>query len=66
MRNIAPFNLVFSMELSNADPASTWMGERLPQPVTVDYSGIFVFFSIPAVFFFFFFFFFFSYSYGKK
>ena len=35
-------NLVFSMKLSNANPISAWMGERLTLPGAVDFSCIFV------------------------
>ena len=34
-------NLVFSMKLSNANPVSAWMGERLTLPGAVDFSCIF-------------------------
>ena len=45
-------NLVFSMKLSNANPVSAWMGERLTLPGAVDFSCIFFSsFSVPAPFF---------------
>ena len=51
MRNIAFFNLVFTTELSNVDPVSTWMGERLTLQGTVDFSVIFVFYFSTCCFF---------------
>ena len=45
--------LVFSVKLSNANPVSTWIDERLTLPSTADFSCFFLFF----VFFFFFVFF---------
>ena len=46
-------NLVFSMKLSNANPVSAWMGERLTLPGAVDFSCIFflLLLSVPAPFF---------------
>ena len=46
-------NLIFSMKLSNANPVSAWMGERLTLPCAVDFSCIFFLFcfSVPAPFF---------------
>ena len=46
-------HLVFSMKLSNANPVSAWMGERLTLPGAVDFSCIFFSssFSVPAHFF---------------
>ena len=35
--------LVFSVKLSNANPVSTWIGERLTLPSTADISCLFVF-----------------------
>ena len=53
--------LVFSVKLSNANPVSAWIGERLTLPSTADFSCFFVFFvlffSCLLTFFFFFFFF---------
>ena len=43
------------MKLSNANPVSTWMGERLTLPGAVDFLCICFSFSVPALFFFFFF-----------
>ena len=46
-------NLVFSMKLSNANPVSAWIGERLTIPGAVDFSFIFFFLlllSVPAPF----------------
>ena len=40
------------MKLSNANPVSTWKGERLTLPGAVDFSGIFVFFLCTCSFFF--------------
>ena len=37
-------NLIFSMKLSNANPVSAWMGERLTLPGAVDFSCILFFF----------------------
>ena len=34
-------NLVFSMKLSNANPVSAWMGERLTLPGAVDFNVFF-------------------------
>ena len=50
MWNIALLNLVISMELSNANTASTWMGERLTLQGTIDFSCIFVFFFLYLLF----------------
>ena len=51
--------LVFSVKLSNANPVSTWIGERLTLPSTADISCLFVWFFFVVFFFFCFFFFFF-------
>ena len=47
--------LVFSVKLSNANPVSTWIGERLTLLAVVDFSCIFYFFfflSAPVLFLF--------------
>ena len=36
--------LLFSVKLSNANPVSTWLGERLTLPSTADFSCFFFFF----------------------
>ena len=48
--------LVFSVKLSNSNPVSTWIGKRLTLLGVVDFSCIFVSFSVPVLFFIFFFF----------
>ena len=50
--------LVFSVKLSNANPVSTWIGERLTLPSTADFSCFFVFFCFFFLFCFLCFFFF--------
>ena len=47
--------LVFSVKVSNANPVSTWISERLTLPSTV-YCRLFIFFFFFVFFFFFFFF----------
>ena len=47
--------LVFSVNLSNANPVSTWIGERLSLMGVVDFSCIFFSFSVPGLFLFSFF-----------
>ena len=37
-------NLIFSMKLSNANPVSAWMGERLTPAGAVEFSCIFILF----------------------
>ena len=49
--------LVFSVKLSNANPVSTWIGERLTLPSTADISCLFVCVFFFCCFFFVFFFF---------
>ena len=41
--------IVFSVKLSNANPVSTWIGERLTLLGVVDFSCIFFFF-VPVLF----------------
>ena len=48
--------MVFSVKLSNANPVSAWIGERLTLPGVVDFSCILFSCSVPVLFFFFFFF----------
>ena len=45
-------NLIFSMKLSNANPVSAWMGERLTPAGAVEFSCIFTLFYFFLIYFF--------------